>query len=286
MDFNKIDWNAMWLKEFSASHWSKSKVSRKELWDQRAASFDQGLGRRAEAKEGLDKEDYVLQMLDRIEVKPDWSILDIGSGPGTLTIPLAKKARSVTALDLSSEMLKHLKENVAKNGLNNISYINASWLDACADGQVEKHDVVVASRSLMFVDMKKSLSHIINAARQAAYLTFPVIHLPFDWEVYKVIGREGKRHPPYVYIYNLLFQMGIQANVEILRTRIKVRFTGIEEAVKRLEWRTEPFTTEEKSRLVQFLEKKFIESKETGVLTHEGYSKWALIWWRTEKEKI
>jgi hypothetical protein len=73
-----------------------------------------------------------------------------------------------------------------------------------------------------------------------------------DWEDYKVISREGKKHPPYIYFYNMLFQMGVQANVEILRCRIKVRFTSVEEAVKKLEWRTEPFTTEEKSSLPGF----------------------------------
>ena len=272
----------MWTEELSASHWSKSNLARKALWDQRAASFNRGVEQRTEGKESLGKDDYFFQMLERIEVKPEWSVLDIGCGPGTLAIPLAKKVRSVTALDISEEMLKHLKDNADKNGLKNINYLNSSWLDACANRQVEKHDVVVASRSLMFGDMQKSLSCIVSAARRAAYLTFPVIHLPFDWEVYQAIGREGKKHPPYIYIYNMLFQTGVQANVEILRCRIKVRFTSVEEAVKKLEWRTEPFTTEEKSRLTGFLEKKFSESKETGVLTHEGYSKWALIWWRKE----
>ncbi len=282
MDFDKIDWNAMWLKEFSNSHPGKSNLARKELWDRRAASFNQSVQQRAKIKESPDQDDYVSQVLGRIEVRPEWSVLDIGCGPGTLTIPLAKKALTVTALDFSTEMLKHLKENATKSSISNIHYLNSSWLDACEKGQVDKHDIVLASRSLMFVDMRESLLHIIRVAGRAAYLTFPIIHLPFDWEVYKVIGREGKKHPPYVYIYNMLFQMGIQANIEILSCRIKVSFSSIEEAIKRLEWRTELFTSTERSRLTQFLEKKFSESKDPGILTHEGYSKWAMIWWKNE----
>jgi len=133
-------------------------------------------------------------------------------------------------------------------------------------------------------DMKEALSHIISITRQAAYLTFPIIHLPFDWEVYKVIGRNGKKHPPYIYVCNLLFQMGVQANVEVLRSRIKVQFSSIEQAINDLQWRTEIFTMEEMSRLTRFLKQKFSELKDSSVFTHEGYSKWALIWWRKDDQ--
>jgi len=284
MDFNTIDWNALWQAESSASHWGKGSCSRKDIWDQRAAGFNQRISRLAEGKEDLDKDDYISKMLNHIEVKPEWSVLDIGCGPGTLAVPLAKKAKSVTALDLSSEMLKHLKENAESNELTNIQYINSSWIDACANRQISPHDVVVASRSLMSGDIKEALSCIISITRQAAYLTFPIIHLPFDWEVYKAIGRDGKKHPPYIYIYNLLFQMGIQANVEVLRSRIKVQFSSVEQAVNELQWRTETFSPEEMSRLTGFLKQKFSESKDSSVFTHEGYSKWALIWWKKEEQ--
>jgi SAM-dependent methyltransferase len=139
-------------------------------------------------------------------VKPEWTVLDIGCGPGTLSVPLAPKARSVTALDISTEMLKRLEINAAKAGLNNIEYINLPWQDALTGGRVGEHDVVVASRSLMSGDMKEALSSINAIARRAAYVTFPIVHLPFDWEVYRAIGREQKKHPPYVYILNMLFK--------------------------------------------------------------------------------
>jgi SAM-dependent methyltransferase len=217
-------------------------------------------------------------------VKPEWTVLDIGCGPGTLSIPLAKKVRNVTALDLSSGMLKYLRENAGNNGLTNIRYLNASWPEACVDRLVESHDVVVASRSLMSGNMKEALAHIISVTGQAAYLTFPIIHLPFDWEVYWVIGRSGKKHPPYIYICNMLYQMGVQANVEILCSKIKVQFSSIEEAINDLQWRTEPFTPEELTLLKGFLEKKFSELKDSQVFTHEGYSRWALVWWRKEEQ--
>ena len=133
-------------------------------------------------------------------------------------------------------------------------------------------------------DMKSAISDINSMIRQAAYITYPIIHLPLDWEVYKVIGRNGKKHPPYVYVYNLLYQMGIMANVEILYSKVKVQFPNVEETINDLQWRTEPFTPDEKIKLREFLEKKFAEQNNSPVFTHEGYSVWALIWWRKQEE--
>jgi predicted TPR repeat methyltransferase len=282
VDFNTIDWNAMW-QEASAHSNSETKYQ-KDLWNKRAESFSKRINRVTDGREGLDKDDYISKMLDRIEVKPEWTILDIGCGPGTLAIPLAKKAKSITALDISSEMLKRLKSIADKSGLNNIDYLNSSWQDAFAGKKLGKYDVVVASRSLISGDMKSAISDINSMIRQVAYITYPIIHLPLDWEVYKIIGRNGKKHPPYVYVYNLLYQMGIMANVEILRSKVKVQFPNVEETIKDLQWRTEPFTPDEKVKLREFLEKKFAEQNNSQVFTHEGYSLWALVWWRKQED--
>jgi SAM-dependent methyltransferase len=273
MDFNAIDWNAMWQEELKDSRWEIK--SPRELWDKRADKFGKMV------KDGqTDKSDYMSLMLNHIEIKPGWTLLDIGCGPGTLTIPLAKEAGSVTALDISSKMLERFKSDADSRGLSNIKYLNSSWQDAFANGQVGSHDVVVASRSLMSGDIKKAISNIAAITRQAAYLTFPIVHLPFDWVAYEAIGRGKKKYPPYIYVYNMLFQMGIWANVEILYSKVKVQFSSIEEAMDDLQWRTDPFTPDEKIRLRKFLEKKFAEKKESSVFTHEGQSVWALIWWR------
>jgi|WetSurMetagenome_2_1015567.scaffolds.fasta_scaffold59026_4 SAM-dependent methyltransferase len=279
MEFKDIDWNAMWKAESESARWSNTQ---KETWNKRADSFSQRINRASNGKEGLDKDDYISKMLDHIEVQPDWSVLDIGCGPGTLAIPLAKKARSVTALDFSSEMLRHLKKAADQNGLENIRCINSSWQDAFDGKILEEHDVIVASRSLMSGDMKNAISGIIPLTKRAAYLTFPIVHLPFDWEIYRAIGRTGKRHPPYIYFVNLLYQMGIEVNVEILRSRVKVQFSSIKETIDSVQWRTDPFTPEELSRLTRFLEKKFAEQKNLPVFTHKGFSKWALVWWKKE----
>jgi precorrin-6B methylase 2 len=267
----------MWEEASAHSNWDTK--CQKDLWNRRAESFSKRINRVADSREERDKDDYVSKMLVRIEVKPEWSVLDIGCGPGTLTIPLAKKAKNITALDISSEMLKYLKINAVEKGLININYLNSSWQDAFAGKKLGEYDVVVASRSLMSGNMKEVLSDINSITRQVAYITLPIIHLPLDFEAYKVIGRDSS-HVPYIYVYNLLYQMGIMANVEILHSKVKMQFPSIEETIKNIQWRTDPFTPAEKVKIKEFLAKNLAGHNTSSVFIHEGYSVWALIWWR------
>lgn len=281
MELSTIDWNTMWKEACGNSPWKG--LSNKELWDKRAAKFNKRIDNVKTDGEKLDKDDYISKMLARIETSPEDTVLDIGCGPGTLAIPLAERVKSITGLDISSEMLRHLKENAAKKDITNINYINCSWDDAVVGKDVEPHDIVVASRSLGPHDLKESMLKLASVAKKAVYFTLPVVHLPFDWEVYQAIGRNERKHPSYIYVFNTLYQMGINANLEILNSRIRVKFSSVEEAMDDLQWRTTPFSDSEKDKMKKYLEKRFAEQKDSPVFRHEGFSKWALIWWKIEE---
>lgn len=55
------------------------------------------------------------------------SVIDIGSGSGRYTIPLAKIAQEVTALDLSESMLQFLQQEVESLGIDNVKTVHAPW---------------------------------------------------------------------------------------------------------------------------------------------------------------
>ncbi|ADK85037.1 Methyltransferase type 11 [Desulfarculus baarsii DSM 2075] len=61
-------------------------------------------------------------------VGPGASVLDVGCGPGTLAIPLAKAGARVTALDNSAGMLAALKRQSFSQQLE-ITTINSNWRD-------------------------------------------------------------------------------------------------------------------------------------------------------------
>jgi cyclopropane fatty-acyl-phospholipid synthase-like methyltransferase len=55
--------------------------------------------------------------LDGLGLHRDMRVLDIGSGPGTLALPMAAHVREVTALDSSEGMLSLLREHADRKGI-------------------------------------------------------------------------------------------------------------------------------------------------------------------------
>ncbi len=69
-------------------------------------------------------------------------ILDVGCGSGMYTLRLAMEAQHVTAVDISSEMLRILEEDAQARGVSNISTVQSGWDDFQTEEQFE---VVFAS---------------------------------------------------------------------------------------------------------------------------------------------
>ena len=57
-------------------------------------------------------------------LEPEDTVLDIGAGPGRITVPVADKVKGVTALDASKDMQEVLKKNANKAGLSNVTCLN------------------------------------------------------------------------------------------------------------------------------------------------------------------
>ena len=72
----------------------------------------------------VDYSEITLQLLDRLEDGTFDSIIEVGVGEGWLLPDLAKRARSVTALDLSQEMLDLAQEHASH--LRNVSFVQGS----------------------------------------------------------------------------------------------------------------------------------------------------------------
>ncbi|MEM3577964.1 MAG: class I SAM-dependent methyltransferase [Candidatus Bathyarchaeia archaeon] len=67
--------------------------------------------------------DFVLKVLeDAIRLDKSAKILDVGCGPGKWSMLLAKRFGSVTAVDVSPEMVLLAKENAGKNSVFNVNF--------------------------------------------------------------------------------------------------------------------------------------------------------------------
>lgn len=88
----------------------------------------------------------------------DFEVLEIGPGPGTLTIPLSEKVKKMTCIEASKANLEILKENLKEKGIKNIELINEYWEKAKIENSF---DLVVCSHFLWMVeDLEKHLGRM------------------------------------------------------------------------------------------------------------------------------
>lgn len=263
-----INWEQLWEAEMSQSSWSKNSEN---WWDQRAEAFDRHISKSA----------YVDRMLEKIIITPHSTVLDVGCGPGTLAIPLAKRVRKLTALDLSQEMLRFVMNNAQAENVRNITCLRQRWEDSVIGRDIEPHDIVICSRAFPEIQPIRSLHQFHDAARHAVYITMWANgdeYESFYRSTYRTIGKSYKAAPDYIYVYNMLYQMGIHANVEFVEYTDYMRYSMLDEAMKDWIWRIRPDNEEQKQQLREHLHKNFRASNDSG-LEMNLHCRWALIWW-------
>ncbi len=259
-----INWDVLW-KAAKRNY----KNIRPDQWDSMAPAL----------KRWMSNDDYFNQFTANIKLCPEWTVLDIGCGPGDIAIWAAKKSKRVTALDFSSEMLRMLKETAAQECLSNIDCVQCSWEDDRIDSELDKHDVVIASRSLgTMSNLKEGLTRINGKARRYAYVTMGVgLSSPLKKMVYEVMGKELSNPPGYIYAYNLLYQMGIHANVKFLEGRSK--YKDFNEAFERCRRITEDISPLEEKEITRRLTDLLIK-RQDGIFEFPYNDLcWALMWW-------
>lgn len=272
MMYEDIDWNEMWKKAMEESRW-KRLAGTPEFWDERVDWFE----------ELVRQSDRAGMILSRIKTEPDYTVLDIGAGPGTVAMPLAKIVRSVTVIEPSRGMLARLKENASKHNLTNIKYIQKKWEDVEIGEEMEEHDVVIASHSLVMKDIKSALVKINDVVRHYVYIFSIAGRRKERSSLWSLLNREKPNFSPgYIYLYNILYQMGIYANVEIIDANRGIQFPDLDAAVKHYkEWMR--LWEGDEGELRSHLSENLVE--EDGMLWLRHRLRTAMIWWRKEKEE-
>ena len=269
----EIDWNELWKKAMLNSSWRKRQRDSVEFWNRRARRYNEAVTRRA---------DRIQRIIAKLPVDPECTVLDIGSGPGTLAIPLAKIVRHVTAVEPSKGMLECLWENAEREGVRNITCINKKWEEVELGKDMEEHDIVIASHSLTMLDIKDALAKMDRAAKKAVYLFTFAGRRFWDYDKLwpKLYGEEYVPGPDYIYIVNVLYQMGIYANVEIWEQEFKQRFSSLDEAVEHWKENFDVATPEAEEVIREYHSQTLVE--EEGALWSKRKTKTAMIWWKKE----
>jgi SAM-dependent methyltransferase len=269
-DISDINWNE--LIKIQRKKKPEKKKPGSHYWDKRAASFVDHVG----------KTFYPENFIRIMEPKSDWTVLDMGCGGGTLALPLAGKVKEITAVDFSDRMIELLGAEIQRRDIGNIKTIKASWDDDWAQKGIGLHDVAVASRSLSVDDLEPAVTKLINAAAKRVYISTVVGDGPYDRNIYDAVGRDLIPAVDYIYLYNLLYQMGVHAEIAFINEQTAKTFDDADVAAKYLTWMLHDMTEDEERKLAEYINRSMIMKKGRKVLDYYKSFKWAVIWWDKE----
>ena len=148
----------------------------------------------------------------------NFEILEIGPGPGTLTLPLSKMVKKIIGIELSEVNIKHLKDNLKQNNLKNVEIVNEDW-EKVNDTEIkDKFNLVVCSHFLWQTeDIEKLLKRMEKAAKKYCEIIQPCGRGERVKEVFEEICNQkykGQFEPDADYfVYLILREWGRIINV-------------------------------------------------------------------------
>jgi SAM-dependent methyltransferase len=217
----QIDYDQLWSHQMEAIDRGSSAV---EYWDRRAQTSD------CSSRNST----YPQEVIGRMALRPEYSVLDVGCGCGALAIPLARKVKQVTALDISPVRLAKLQRSAAASGLTNISAVNQDWNLVSIGKEINRSDVVLSSRFVHPL-LSETLHKILRAAKLASYIVWRATPTDdLEVEIAEAMGKSHPVYPDYVVIQRMLQRMGAYARVEIFETADQEKYTCLEEAALKM----------------------------------------------------
>ena len=197
-----------------------------DFWERRASGFHRS------TKDTITSDPFYLRLCDI--VTPQTNVLDVGAGTGRFSFALAPLAEHIASVEPSAAMLDYLRRDASDKGLSNISYVQTTWQDASEDLEA---DIVICSHVLYPIrDIAPFLAKLQRATRQACYIYLRATHIDAAtaplWQHFH--GDERRLPPGYIHALDVLYEMGIYADVEIVMLPPTLRYPSLEIAVTEL----------------------------------------------------
>ncbi len=197
-----------------------------DLWNRRARNFHRA------TKETVGDDPLFLRLCQI--VTPQTTVLDVGAGTGRFALALAPLVQHITAVEPNSTMLSYLRQDAADQQISNISYVPTSWQDAPDDLTA---DIVICSHVLYPIrDIDIFLTKLHKATNQTCYIYMRAKH--FDeissplWQHFH--HTERLLMPSYIHALDVMYDMGIYADVEIVIQPPGMRFPSLAIAVEEM----------------------------------------------------
>ncbi len=182
-----------------------------EQWDRIADWYDSWV-------QGNDYVDKVFPYLK--EALPAGArVLEIGSGTGAFTLPLARAAREVLAIEPSRVMREYLDGNLQAAGLSNVTLLTERIEESLPEVQDQgPFQLIFASFSLYnLLDIDLVIGNLLPLTGHLMILLGTGTPSIWSQDLYRQFSGEERVIPPQLdLLYPVLLEMGLYADVRIL----------------------------------------------------------------------
>ncbi|WP_297988110.1 class I SAM-dependent methyltransferase [uncultured Campylobacter sp.] len=221
-NYDEIDFDALYKTQKAKSSFGKKLA---EHWDKKAPSFN----------EGVMKSAYARDFLSRVDFSGASTLLNFACGAGALSVLAAEKVDQIYGYDFSPKMLEFARENAQIYGAKNAKFAQKAFEDDWSD--VPACDVVFASRCLEVDDLKAALNKLLSKTKKALYITFKVGGSFVDERILQALGRDVQKRPDFVYLINILFQMGYLPSLSYIKAKCHAGpETSAQELIQKTRW--------------------------------------------------
>lgn len=259
-----VDWVGFWAERLSGK--------KNKDWDKAAPGF----------YKRTRKDDYQDALFDSLILDENDTVLDVGCGEGSVTIPIAKRVKKVIGLDSSTRMLEYLEKRADDNGMDNIETV-LKPIEEIRYEDIGDVDVVICSRSLNgIIPIDEVLLELDKIADKYVFITvFGPENKKIEKEFDRELGIKTEDFPDYNYFFNILFNLGIYPNVQRFDLNNYREYDSIEDAMDNGKFRLDLYTDEEKGLLKKYLERILSYDEKTKKYYNvNDKADWILIWWK------
>jgi SAM-dependent methyltransferase len=216
---------------------------------------------------------------------PDGSrVLDIGAGPGTYAVPLAARGCAVTVIEPSPVMRELLGFRIAKENIQNIAVIPKRWEDVKISELGEPFDVVIASYSLTMMDIGEALEKMQSCCKGTVHLFWfltPPAWVQVNKDLWPYLhGGTFPGEPTAEWLWQVLYEMGIYANIQVEPSFPPARYKNVDEAVEEFRQRLNCVTPAHEETVKNYFQT-VLRQDGDGVVLGNG-TMGAHIWWSRE----
>ncbi len=205
-----VDWAQLW-RELSERHLHggarrKQPEGEDDAWRTKARGFDAHIKQRWAVPDSTRA-----RVIAELQAHPGSTLVDIGAGTGAWAALLSRYAHHVTAVEPSAAMIEVMRDNLAAEGVTNVTIVQGSWPEV----EVPEHDMALCSHAMYGCpDLPGFIRRMEEVTRRTCFL---VLRAPAaDGLMARFATRvwgQPYDSPNFQIAYNILLQMGIYANV-------------------------------------------------------------------------